>query len=201
MRISILVMIMMLVVSCATRPTEKMAEGLQIIELVPDKRTALVTQNLLQLHQIYELEPLLFTREIRVTSSPLPTPPESGILLDTRYSDEPNKLLASWLHELMRFWLNTKSERLAPVVTELHRQFPALRTPGQQEKRTLQLVACFLEYKALSHFLGEKEARAIVQEFIRTDKHFPWSYTQVLEKGKLIEKALEKSLRLPAPLG
>jgi hypothetical protein len=64
----------------------------------------------------------------------------------------------------------------------------------------LHLSVCFLEFKALSHFLGESKAREILKESAEVDHIYTWIYTQVLEKTSNIEAVVRKNNLLPPSL-
>jgi hypothetical protein len=188
-------LLLLLSSGCALERTNQAPKGIKITEVDPDKKTALMTQNLLHLNQIYELGPLLFSREIIVSDQPSP-PASDVVVMSTRFADHPHKILAEWFHQLMLIWLGRHPEKTEHAITGLKQQLPA--TPRGQTHR--ELLAGYLEYRALSFYLGEKEARKLINEFIANEQRLPWIFTQVVQKTGKIKAVVEKNELLPAGL-
>jgi hypothetical protein len=180
----------------------KEALGLDITEVQANKWTALTKQNLVHLAQVYDLEPFLFTRKIHI--QPKATPHSHPILtLNTRYAEYPNKLLSALLHEELHWWASSHTKMIEKAILELRKIYPTVPLdPGARDDHStyLHLVICYLEYVSLVNYLGEREAKKIINDFIKTDKLYPWIYTQVLEKNFAIKRTIHKFRLFPPVL-
>jgi hypothetical protein len=61
-------------------------------------------------------------------------------------------------------------------------------------------VVCFLEYKAVSLYLGEVKAREMLLEFAQVDVIYPWIYTQILNRTQEIENVVKNRNLIPEGL-
>lgn len=179
--------------SCSSH-RELIPTGLSITEINPDKGTYLTKQNLLQLEQVYDLSPFFYTRKVQIISDvkPQSTP---GITLNTRFAENPQKLLAVWLHEEFHWWTEQNKAKLAPALKELQNIYP--RASGHAH---LLLIICSLEFKALSYYLGDKEAKKTITDLMKKDRLFPWTYYQVLNRSAALTKLMNKYDLIPTPL-
>jgi hypothetical protein len=195
------ILILSWLIACTSNQLKKPLPQLQITEIEPNKWTALTKQNLLQLFQVYDLTPLLFTRVIQVQSRVIPHS-HPVLTLNTRFAEEPKKLLATWLHEELHWWVTFKKEQTQMALKELRRIY--LQVPGANESlrhaEYLHLIVCYLEYKSLISYLGEKEAKKIIVDLIKKDRIYPWVYTQVLYKNYAVEKIVHKYGLIPPGL-
>lgn len=188
----LMALILLFVAACATNRAQIVPEGLKITEVHPSKKTALVTQNLLHLNQVYDLEPLLLTREIKVQDKALATA-TPVLTLDTRFAEEPNKLLSLWLHQLMELWLKAHPTEVEAAVGQLNKIYT--RIPPPDTHRTM--LACYLEYQALIFYLGEAQARSVILSFIQKKQRHHWVFGQLLKKDPAIKKIVETGNLLP----
>jgi hypothetical protein len=187
--------------SCASKVVEIPPLGLNITEINPNKWTAMMKQNMFHLAQVYDLSGFLYSKNIFVES--MVTPRSHPVLtLNTRYAERPHKILSSWLHEEFHWWMDQNPKKTKLAINELKISFP--NSPNGIELNAdstfLHLIVCYLELKALSFYLGEKEARLIIEEMMNKDKLYPWIYYQVLYKDLAIKQVIKKYKLLPAPL-
>ncbi|HXH74328.1 MAG TPA: hypothetical protein VNJ08_05140 [Bacteriovoracaceae bacterium] len=199
----ILWIILSILIGCAAHKVETVnTHGLEITEVSPDKQTAITKQNLYHLAQVYELEPFLFAKKIRINAIEEPGP--SNILtVHTRYANQPNKLLSQWLHAELHFWARLNAKKMAAAIQELKTLYPnpSLESkPGDNYSIFPHLIICFLEFEALAYFLGKNQAISIITDFMKDDKILPWTYSQVLTNSDPIRKIIEKYELMPAPL-
>lgn len=180
-------------ISCSSH-REPISTGLFIAEINPDKGTYLTKQNLQQLEQVYDLSPFIYTRNVQI-SSDVKSPPTPGLTLTTRFAENPRKLLAAWLHEEFYWWAEQNKAKFAPALKELQNIYP--RASGHAH---LLLIICNLEFKALSYYLGDKEAKKTINDLMKNDRLFPWTYYQVLNRNADITKLMNKYDLIPAPL-
>ncbi len=197
----ILFFIGILLYGCASEKNETRISGLDIKEVKPSKWTALVKQNILHLAQIYDLSPFLYTKDIMIQSEgnthSLPM-----LTIDTRNAEKPHKLLAQLLHEEFHHWARLEKVRIDLAVKELKKIYKTL-PKGEKKNPTNtyhHLIICYLEFKALSSFLGRKPASILIIETMKKDKMYPWVYGEVLRNGQAIEKIMARNNLLPSSL-
>lgn len=198
---SIFILIMFVLCGCASKVVEEHPSGLNIVEVKPNKWTLIMKQNMLHLAQVYDLRPFLFTKKIHVESMVIPHS-HPILTLNTRSAEKPKKILSVWMHEELHWWMDKNSKATAAAINELKKIYPnAPKGMGQYENSTLlHLMVCFLEMKTLAFYVGDKEARSIIEEIMRKDKLYPWIYYQVLNKDFAIKKVLKKHKLVPPPL-
>lgn len=184
--------------SCASKRADE-APSVIITEINPNKWTYLTKQNMLQLAQVYDLSPFLYTKKIQVqsnvSSSAFPV-----LTLSTKYSEEPKNILSMWLREEFHWWARQNKINADLAVKELKKIYPRVPTPRGSHSIHLHLIVCYLEFKALEHYLGPKEARNVTQQIMKKDKLYSWVYYQILYKNFAIKKTIEKYQLLPQPL-
>ncbi|MCM2351069.1 MAG: hypothetical protein NDI69_13690 [Bacteriovoracaceae bacterium] len=190
---SFFLIIIFISISCSSH-REPTPTGLIIVEINPDKGTYLTKQNLQQLEQVYDLSPFFYTRKVLI-SSDVNSHPAPDLTLTTHFAENPRKLLAAWLHEEFYWWTEQNKAKLAPVLKELQNIYP--RASGHAH---LLLIICNLEFKALSYYLGDKEAKKTINDLMKKDRLFPWTYYQVLNRNAEITKLMNKYDLIPAPL-
>lgn len=179
-----------------------MPSGLEITEIEPDKKTAITKQNLQHLEQVYELQPFLFLKKVSISSTD--SPPTTAMLnIGTRFAHKPNKLLSQLLHEQLHVWLRLNTSKTAFALAELKKIYPRIPSETRAQDRFSvypHLIVCYLEYEALTFYLGRKQATQILTELMRKDKILPWVYFQVLKKNFAIKQIVKRYELLPPPL-
>lgn len=158
-------------------------------------------QNMLQLAQVYDLRPFLYTKRINIESMIIPHS-HPILTLNTRSAEKPKKILSVWMHEELHWWMDKNPKATTAAIKELKKIYPnAPKGMGQYENSTLlHLMVCYLEKKTLAFYVGEKEAKSIIEEIMRKDKLYPWIYYQVLNKDFAIKKVIKKYKLVPPPL-
>lgn len=188
---------------CSTKPAPQPKPPLlTIIELHPNRWTALTRQNLDHLMQVYDLTPFLFTNTVHIQSRVIPHS-HPVLTLNSRHAESPNKLLAVFLHEQLHWWLEPKTKDLERAFKDLKRLYPKLPTTGvarDPESTYLHLLLCYLEYKALTHYLGRVPAYKLFQQIINEEKVYPWIYNQILRNYRQLQKIAVKYKLEPAPI-
>lgn len=186
---------------CATREPEATPLGLEIIEITPNKWTAITKQNMLHLAQVYDLRPFLFTKKIHLQSQVIPHS-HPVLTINTRNAENPKKILSVWLHEELHWWAAQNSKNIDLAIRDLKKiypQAPATKSSGANST-FLHLIICHLELKVLGFYLGNKEAREIITEIMKRDKIYPWIYYQILYKDHAIKRLVRKYKLIPPPL-
>ncbi len=88
------------------------------------------------------------------------------------------------------------------AVKELKKAYPRApitKTLGL-DSTYLHLLVCELELRALTLYIGKKEARKIIEHVMNQDKIYPWIYRQVLYRNAPIRKIVKKYRLAPKPL-
>lgn len=198
---SLIFLILLIVGGCASKVVEEHPSGLNIVEIKPNKWTAIMKQNMLHLAQVYDLRPFLFTKKIHVESMVIPHS-HPVLTLNTRSAEKPKKILSVWMHEELHWWMDKNPKATNLAINELKKIYPnAPKGMGATPDSTfLHLLVCFLEMKAVALYVGDKEARSIIEEIMRKDKLYPWIYYQVLYKDFAIKKIIKKHKLAPPPL-
>ncbi len=194
-------LILFILIGCASKPEPIHPSGIEVVEVKPDKWTALTKQNLLHLLQVYDLSPFLYTKQVQIESKVIPHS-HPVLTLNTRHSEKPKKILSVFLHEQLHWWLTANQQKTDAAIKELKKIYPnAPVTKAVGPHSTyVHLIVCYLELKALSFYLGKKEGREVISSVMRDDKIYPWIYFQVLNKDFAIAKVVKKYGLLPSPL-
>ncbi len=198
MKCLLLLLLILNFVNCSSKRLDQ-APSVVITEVNPNKWTYLTKQNMLQLAQVYDLSPFLYTNKILVQSNAISTA-FPVMTLNTKYSEEPKNILSMWLREEFHWWIRQNKVNADLAVNELKKIYPKVPTPRGSHSIHLHIITCYLEFKALEHFLGPKEARNVTQQIMKKDKLYSWVYYQILYKNFAIEKIIEKYQLLPPPL-
>jgi hypothetical protein len=194
-----IILIFILLASCSSNPdgsTPKLrsSKNLTITEIKPNKWTAITRQNLEHLFQVYDLRPYLFTLDIQIESKAIPTS-HPVLKLNTRYAEEPNKLLSLFIHEQLHWWAEKRKSDVNRAIEEIKSLFSSLplQEMAQKEKSSsLHLLICFLEYDAIIKLMGKKEANKLLKDLIYKDKVYPWIYKQVYFKFENLKVIVDK---------
>jgi hypothetical protein len=173
--------LLIILCSCSTPKVEQVTT-LSITELAPDKRSHITTQHLVHLSKIYDIEPYLYSKKVQVQTGVL-AKHYPVITLNTRFAEDPEKLLAAFLHEEFHWWLIQNPKKAKAVLKRVKITYPKI-------KDHVHLIVCYLDYLAIKHLLGDKSATRIFQDFIYKDRIFPWYYQQAIYKDLVIKKAL-----------
>lgn len=187
--------------SCATKVPEPLPQGLNIVELTPNKWTSITKQNIIHLVQVYDLTPFLFTKTIHIQSQVVPHS-HPILTLNSRNAENPKKILSTWLHEELHWWTSNNNKNVELAIEEFKKVYPSAPVTSSLglDSTYLHLIICHLELKALAYYLGEEEARTIISDIMKKDKIYPWIYFQVLNKDFIIKKIVKKYKLYPPPL-
>jgi hypothetical protein len=188
--------------ACASPPPGPKSEPLEITEVGPDRQTALTRQNIFHLVQVYDLDPLLFTKKIRVQTG-VDAQSHPVLTLNTRYAESPRQLLSLLLHEQLHWWAVKNAPSMRQAISELKGAIPPAQLTAAGEKPRTgypHLIICYLELVALEKYLGVESARAVVSETIEREKVYPWIYQQVIRQRPLLKDLVERHQLLPAAL-
>jgi hypothetical protein len=201
LRFSLIIFILSLCGCTTEAPKRVYEEVIEITEINPNRNTGLTKQNLFHLAKVYDLKPFLFTKKIHVQSFVVPHS-HPVLTLNTRNAEKPNFLLATWLHEEFHWWTSSKKVETDRAIAELKKLWPTIPKGGAANLHStyLHMIVCWLEHRSLVHFLGERDAKEIIDTLRTKDKVYPWIYMQVLEKSDVISKVIRKNRLVPPPL-
>lgn len=173
---------------------------IEITEINPNRLTALTKQNLFHLAKVYDLKPFLYTKKIHVQSYVVPHS-HPTLTLNTRNAEKPHRQLATWLHEEFHWWAEMKPQEIKKSIQDFKKLYPKLPAGGAHNDHStyLHLTICYLEYRALVYFLGQRHALKVLADIVKNDKIYPWIYDQVLTNPE-IGKIVRKHKLLPPPL-
>jgi hypothetical protein len=188
--------------SCSTTlESPQHPSGLVINEINPNKWTLLVKQNLLQLSQVYDIAPFIFTKTIHIESKVIPRS-HPVLTLNTRFAESPKKLLAVFLNQEFQWWLKLNEARTLLGIQELKKiapKAPITEALGK-DSTYLKMLAAQLEVMALELYLGAEEKKKLLSEKISIDKQDPWIYKFVQSNEEILKKILQTQKLLPPPL-
>lgn len=203
MKVSVfLLIIAIFLTGCASKVKDEHPSGLEVKEIQPNKWTSITKQNLLHLAQVYDLSPFLYTKKIHIQSQVIPHS-HPVLTLNTRNAENPKKILSTFLHEELHWWLSGKNDKPTNLaIAELKKIYPKVPAINKNGPHStyLHLIVCFLELEALEHYLGKKEARGVITNIMRKDKIYTWVYYQVLYKDFAIRQLVKKHKLLPPVL-
>lgn len=150
-----------------------------------------------QLHRVlqeYDLSKWIFTEKVLVdyyTSIPHSHP---ILTLNTRYVDDDERLLSTFVHEQIHWFTNSKPDGVDKTVAEFKTLYPEVPVGKGQGARDefstyLHLIVCYLEFSAVTELLGEPKAREIMAGW----RHYKWIYKTVLNEGDKLKAVIEKN--------
>jgi hypothetical protein len=194
---------MLLLICCATADKKaRLALSLDIRELHPTAKTHKVKQDILELATKYDLESFIYTKLIFVDSK-AKTRSHPTLVLDTRFAEDKEKLLSQLIHEELHWWLELNHKKLEVAMPDMKRAFPqappikGARDPNSTYKH---LIICWMEYMAITKYMGEDTAKSNLKFFAQKENRYPWIYPQVLEHSRKIELIVRKHDLIPAEM-
>lgn len=150
-------LIFFLIFSCASHHETTNGQALtqlSITELNHSKETFLTKQNLLHLHQVYDLTPSLVSTKIFIDSQKA-SHPHPQLTLGIEYANWPEGVLADFLF-LQMYW---HVEAHQQVLVKHRNKFRPYLTKGVELKK---LVAYELRNEFLEYYLGAKKTKEII---------------------------------------
>ena len=118
------------------------------------------------------------------------------LTLNTRHIDDPDLLLATYIHEQLHWYTDSKREYVFAAMEALQALYPdapvGLPEGGGPEPGDtyLHLVIGWLEYSALIHLIGQSRARDVMNFWC--EDHFTWVYAQVMDDYEKIGGIIHK---------
>lgn len=192
----------LLIASCANTKKVETALSLEIEEKNPTPATSQTRMEILHLARKYDLSSFLYTKKIIVDSEAKETRWKPQIVLNTRYKDHPQRLLAQLVHEELHWWMRDHKGNVQVAIPELKRAFPGIpriRGAKEQDSALRHLLICWMEFRALAKYFGEEEASDVLRHHVR-EKRYPWIYGRILRDHRKVEKIVRKYEFIPDEL-
>lgn len=148
----------------------------------------------------YDLSRFHFTRVIRFEDGVIPHS-HPTLTLNTNYIDEADKMLTTYIHEQLHWWLNEHPEAEKAVIGEFRSRYPVLPTDRRELARDeystyIHLIVCYFELIGLREVRGEAVAHEVF-DWLK-GHHYRWIYRTVLEDEVEIAAILARhGLKLP----
>jgi hypothetical protein len=179
------------------------------IELDHAEREAVRIRELLSALRVrHDLARFEFTRHVRIVPAG-PTHSHPILTLGTRFAENEDLLLSTYLHEQMHWYLwrlgGPDYDPVAPFFDELVRRYPKAPTKLPEgarnyEQTYVHLVVCWLEVAAMTELIGRERAIAVAD----TQWGYRWIYRTVIADaaplGQLCETHGIAPIRTPEAL-
>ena len=140
----------------------------------------------------YDLKKYTFTNAVIIEDKVIPHS-HPVLTVNTRYIGEDDRLLSTYMHEQLHWYLEERRRETGAAEADLRRMYP--RVPvgppdgaKDEESTYLHLVDCYLELQADRKVMGEKRAAAVM-EFLAGD-HYRWIYAPILRDQQAIGAVL-----------
>ncbi|HSA57595.1 MAG TPA: hypothetical protein VLE53_17915 [Gemmatimonadaceae bacterium] len=139
----------------------------------------------------WNLERWLFTRTARIQSRVIPHS-HPVLTLNTQYIDNDTAQVATFIHEQLHWFLNSKPAARDSALADLRRLYPrAPAGPAEGGARDaystyLHLLVCMLEFESVRALFDEDTARRVLGGW----QHYGWIYREVLERPEPIRRVL-----------
>lgn len=192
----------LLLISCANTKKVETALSLDIQEVKPSTDTEQTRIEILHLARKYDLSSFLYSKKIIIDPTVKKTRWKPTITLNTRYKDHPHRLLAQLLHEELHWWMRDHQEKVQVAIPQLKSTFrgaPKIEGSGDPDSTYRHLLICWMEFRALSKYVGEETASEVLGHFVK-ERRFPWIYSRILKDHRKIEKIVRKYEFIPDEL-
>lgn len=196
-----ILLILCLMISCTSTKKTRSAKSLVIIQVNGNADTALVKAEIFKLARTYDLESFLYTRHI-VINPRVPVHSHPVLTIDTRFVKDRDKLLSQLLHEELHWWMEQNLHKVQVAMPEFKSNFkdtPKIKGSKDPNSTYRHLIICWMEYMAITKYLGEDTAKKNLNYFISQNR-YPWIYKKVLTHGKVIQEIVGKYKFIPDEL-
>jgi hypothetical protein len=146
-------------------------------------------ERLEKLLQQYKLAKWIFTRKILIEGDVIP---HSHPILTLNTKEDGDRLLATFVHEQIHWFLSAKYEQAEKAKTALKAIYPKVPVGSSEgardtESTYLHLLVNYLEYEALKELVGEARAK----EVFEGKRYYRWIYKTVLTDARRIKDIIE----------
>ncbi len=155
--------------------------------------------DLLELAQLHDLQPWLFTDTIIIDETARPHS-HPVLTLNVNYEQNEYFLLASFVHEQLHWFEEERKEIRDRAIEATRDSYPEVissRPEGSGDERStrLHLLVCYLEYQILKVLIGAAAAQQTILEL--SHHHYRWIYATVLRDEKKIERVVREFAFFP----
>jgi hypothetical protein len=165
------------------------------IELKHDSETERETREQLRhLLASYDLSRYTFTHAVMIEDKVIPHS-HPVLTLNTRYIGEDDKLLSTYVHEQLHWYLVAHKRETDAAKADLRKLYPKVPVgypdgAMDEESTYLHLVDCYLELQADRQLMGPK--RAAGQMEYLTGDHYRWVYKTIVDDEQTIGAVVAK---------
>jgi len=193
-------------------PVRAQSSGTETEIIFTQQKKEGARQQLRRLLSKYDLDPWIFTREVRIEAG---VDPHSHpiLTLNTDFLDNDELQLSIFLHEQAHWFVGQSVPPRASedgeekaVIQELRQMYP--NAPVPDYNAYLHLVVAWVELDAMAELVGEEKARQLLREKVKrlvteplseVDKRYRWYNMRVLEDAEAIGKVLQKHQLIITP--
>ncbi len=196
------IFLLLLLMSCANTKKVETALSMDVEEVTPNAATAQTRLEILHLARKYDLSSFLYTKRILIDPKLEKTKWKPVIILNTKYKDHPQRLLAQLLHEELHWWMRDHKQNVQVAIPELKKTFrgaPRIRDSKDPDSTYRHLIICWMEFRAVAKYMGEETSMEVIKHFVK-EKRFPWIYSQLLKNHRAVEKIVRKYEFIPDEL-
>ena len=136
----------------------------------------------------YDLEPLIFTRQVRIETGVRPQS-HPVLTLNTRHLNDDERQLATFIHEQLHWFVGRDQRALEDTLAALRHRYPQVPVGRREGARNaystrLHLIIGLLELDALTLHLGRERARVLIGQI----EFYRWIYATVLSDEESIRE-------------
>lgn len=145
------------------------------------ERELQTVEQLKNILQTYDLSPWIYTYDIIIESRVIPHS-HPVLTLSTRYLDDDEGLIATFLHEQLHWFEAAHPEQVNQAIEELRQKYPEVpfgNSEGAKNEYSsyLHLLVCHWEHQATAEVLGKEKSTEIME----SQGHYTWIYERILE--------------------
>ena len=157
---------------------------------------------LLGLLDSFDLAPWTFTDELVIDDHGWPHS-HPVLTLDVAAADDPELLLAAFVHEQLHWFEEQHAQRRDAFVGATVEHYPDVPNArpegaGDEASTRLHLLVCHLELRVLATVLGPVAARRLVTRL--SEHHYRWIYRTVLQDRATLTGMVKRHGLVPAGL-
>lgn len=146
-----------------------------------NERELQTIEQLKNILQTYDLSPWIYTYDIIIESRAIPHS-HPVLTLSTRYLDDDEGLIATFLHEQLHWFEDARPEQVNKAIDELRQKYPEVPFGNSEGARNeyssyLHLLVCHWEHQATAEVLGKEKSTAIM----KSHQYYTWIYERILE--------------------
>jgi hypothetical protein len=122
--------------------------------------------------------------------------------IHTREANDPGTLLATYLHENIHWYLDSREPDTTAAMNQLAKLYPnaPIEPPlgaGSKQSTYLHLITCWLENEAVKDVAGPQTAADVLS---RHTAYYTWIYQQVRENNERIGRVVRAYNLIPPKL-